>query len=251
MGGITVQPSGTGPLVADVVTNVGTTSGTVAYTVTPALTSAIVEPNGTVSSTLTTTLGSTQSFTVTVQPIGLISGISITNGGTVYYGTDAVFAPSSNLASSIYSWYSNANKTGGPIISNPTGVLTRPFLSIGTHTYYVTAASSGSPFCEGAVYTATVNITPRPINPPNLFSPDDSGDNDQWVIVNLDQYPYCTVRIFNEQGKDVYTASQGYTNPWDGTFKGKALEAATYYYVIDLKDGSKPFGGSVTIIRKD
>lgn len=245
---ITVQPSGNAPIVKDIVKNIGSTSGTILYTVTPAITCTIVLPDGSASTTLVTTLGDPKAFTVTVQPIGIITAVSVTHDGTIYYGSDAVFTPNSNLASSIYRWYDSANKAGGPISNN--AVLTKPLLLIGEHTYYVTVASSGSPFCEGAPFPATVNVTPRPVHPENLFTPDNDEANDKWAITNIDQFPYCTVLVLDEWGKKVYFAPAGYTNPWDGTFENKPLPASTYYYIIDLKDGSKPFGGSVTILRK-
>jgi gliding motility-associated-like protein len=43
--------------------------------------------------------------------------------------------------------------------------------------------------------------------------------------------------------------SDGYTNPWDGTYNGKPLPSGTYYYVIDLGNGDVPYKGDVTIIR--
>ena len=44
--------------------------------------------------------------------------------------------------------------------------------------------------------------------------------------------------------------STGYETAWDGTNKkGNKLPAATYYYIIDLKDGSKVYTGYVTLVK--
>ncbi|HRF26479.1 MAG TPA: gliding motility-associated C-terminal domain-containing protein, partial [Ferruginibacter sp.] len=67
-------------------------------------------------------------------------------------------------------------------------------------------------------------------------------------IDNLTDYTGAVVEVFNRYGQLVFT-STGYGTPWDGTTKGKPLPVATYYYVIQLKNGFKPLSGSVTIIR--
>ncbi|RYY31873.1 MAG: hypothetical protein EOP46_20280, partial [Sphingobacteriaceae bacterium] len=43
--------------------------------------------------------------------------------------------------------------------------------------------------------------------------------------------------------------SEGYNNPWNGTLNGQQLPAGTYYYTIDLKNGTKPLQGWVTLLR--
>jgi len=43
--------------------------------------------------------------------------------------------------------------------------------------------------------------------------------------------------------------SSGYGTAWDGRFNGQEVPVGTYYYVLNLKDGTKNYGGYVTIIR--
>lgn len=83
---------------------------------------------------------------------------------------------------------------------------------------------------------------------PNSFTPNGDGRNDVWMIENLYLYPDCTVRIFNRWGNLVFD-SKGYNDPWDGTKAGNALPSDTYYYVIDINNGTTPKSGSVTIVR--
>jgi len=83
---------------------------------------------------------------------------------------------------------------------------------------------------------------------PNTFSPNDDGINDTWNIANIDSYPGCTVNIYNRWGQNVFS-SVGYGKSWDGRYKGTLLPVSTYYYIIDLKNDSKPYSGSITIIR--
>jgi gliding motility-associated-like protein len=83
---------------------------------------------------------------------------------------------------------------------------------------------------------------------PNTFTPNGDGINDLWDISALQSYPGCTISIYNRYGALVYNAVN-YSRPWDGTANGKQLASGTYYYVIDLKNGKKPFAGSVTLLR--
>jgi gliding motility-associated-like protein len=43
--------------------------------------------------------------------------------------------------------------------------------------------------------------------------------------------------------------SIGYDKPWDGKYNGNELPIATYYYIINPKNGRKTITGSVTIIK--
>jgi hypothetical protein len=43
--------------------------------------------------------------------------------------------------------------------------------------------------------------------------------------------------------------SEGYTKPWDGTYKGNPLPTGTYYFVIDPKSGRSKVAGYVTIFK--
>ncbi|MDG5799005.1 gliding motility-associated C-terminal domain-containing protein [Marinilabiliaceae bacterium ANBcel2] len=83
---------------------------------------------------------------------------------------------------------------------------------------------------------------------PNAFTPNDDGINDTWEIEGIEFYPNYNIKIFTKWGELIYSASADDPN-WDGTFKGKRLPSATYYYVIDLGDGSSLLKGLVTIIR--
>lgn len=83
---------------------------------------------------------------------------------------------------------------------------------------------------------------------PNAFSPNGDGINDTWVIEHLESYPGAVVEVFNRYGQLVYR-TVNYSNPWNGTFNGNPLPVATYYWVINPKNGRAPLTGSVTIIR--
>ncbi len=114
-----------------------------------------------------------------------------------------------------------------------------------TTTYTLTVQTT-----DGCISTADVTITvlPPSIGVPNAFTPNGDGTNDTWDIKHIDFYPNCTVMVFNRWGQNVYS-SIGYGIPWDGTYRGARLPTATYYYIINLKNGLKALSGYVVIVR--
>lgn len=76
----------------------------------------------------------------------------------------------------------------------------------------------------------------------NEFSPNGDGVNDTFRIDCLSRYPNNKLEVFNRWGTMVYHV-KNYKNDWDGTADGQkeeGLPAGTYYYVLDLGDGSEP-----------
>jgi gliding motility-associated-like protein len=95
------------------------------------------------------------------------------------------------------------------------------------------------------------------VKPSLGFSPNGDGNSDVWIIDFIDDYPNNTVKIFNRWGNQVYE-TKGYNNTdnaWDGQSNGKltigdfSSPDGTYFYVIDLGEGSKHIGGYVIIKR--
>jgi gliding motility-associated-like protein len=112
---------------------------------------------------------------------------------------------------------------------------------------------------DGCLEMQTVEISMRePIVQDSIytvFTPNGDGINDTWVIDYAYQYPDFEVQIINRWGQMVYY-HKGYGEntaaEWDGTNmkNGKDLPMGTYYYIITPNDGqTKPFTGTVTIIR--
>ena len=158
---------------------------------------------------------------------------------TVAQGTSIQFAPVVNDSTNVtYVWSPSIG------LSNPT-ILRPTLVAIADQTYTLTG-TSGAGLCTASDFL-TVKIF-RPIKIPNAFSPNGDNVNDTWEIENLIDYSNCVVEVFNRYGQQVYR-SNGYGTPWNGTSNGKPLPVATYYYVIQLKNGFKPLSGSITIIR--
>lgn len=85
---------------------------------------------------------------------------------------------------------------------------------------------------------------------PNIFTPNNDGINDKWVIQYLEEYSNCFVQVFTRGGQSVYE-SRGVYKPWNGTKfgNGTPLPFDTYYYIIEAGDGQDPVTGYVTIVK--
>lgn len=89
------------------------------------------------------------------------------------------------------------------------------------------------------------------------FSPNGDGKNDKWIIPGINEFPDNTVIIFNRWGDKVFQID-GYDNNinvWRGEINtglrtgGDQAAFSTYYYVVDLRNGSKPMSGSILLVR--
>jgi gliding motility-associated-like protein len=93
----------------------------------------------------------------------------------------------------------------------------------------------------------SVKVLKMPVIP-NVFTPNNDGINDTWQVKWLAWFTDCSVEIYNRYGQLIYQ-STGYNKAWDGTMNGKPVPAATYYYIINLKNNLKPLSGFVDIVR--
>lgn len=83
------------------------------------------------------------------------------------------------------------------------------------------------------------------IQPPNAITPNGDGDNDQWFIEYILDYPENRVEIYNRRGQIVFE-KDSYANE----FSGEGLPDGVYYYKIDLRNGMEIINGTITIIRE-
>jgi gliding motility-associated-like protein len=103
--------------------------------------------------------------------------------------------------------------------------------------------------------TDTVSIIVLPdFDPPQGFSPNGDGSNDEWRLSGIDGYDNVSVQIYNRWGGLVWEQDGTYnSNRWTGeNSKGKALPSGTYYYIIkygDSDSGTKTLTGPITIVR--
>ncbi|MBV7532378.1 cadherin domain-containing protein [Chitinophaga sp. sic0106] len=104
---------------------------------------------------------------------------------------------------------------------------------------------------NGCTVTTDVKVEVRgevQVEAANLLTPNGDGINDRWVVKNIGRYLNNEVRIFDRAGRLVYTR-KGYNNEWDGKLNGQPLAEGTYYYILDLGNGSS-MKGFITIVRE-
>lgn len=110
-----------------------------------------------------------------------------------------------------------------------------------------------SDICPSECSTGTVTLTvgeDASCEIPTIFSPNNDGINDEFIVpcLSTDKYPNNVVSIFNEWGDEVFRQAQ-YQNDWQGTYKGEDLPSGTYFWVIDLGDGTTPTSGFLVLER--
>ena len=181
--------------------------------------------------------GKSTQITVVINPIPVLTmgpDVSIPINGSVHLNVSVT----GNIIS--YLW---SPSTG---LSDPT--IKDPVASPSTTTVYRLDVTDNNQ-CEsnGKIKVTVLNASSK-ISVPNAFSPNGDGINDTWIISNLSAYPGATIDVFNRYGQLVFH-SENNSRPWDGTYNGKSLPLATYYYIIDLKNNEKKIAGSVTIFN--
>lgn len=133
-------------------------------------------------------------------------------------------------------------------------------------TWTVDTLASGSgpsftvPFDLPGIYPVTLTITtadgcthtyvyeqiviPTDIVVPNVFSPNNDGQNDALVFEGVQYYPNTSLQVLNRWGKEVYT-STNYKNTWRPSTD---VPDGTYFYILKMKSG-KEYTGNVTLLR--
>jgi gliding motility-associated-like protein len=100
--------------------------------------------------------------------------------------------------------------------------------------------------------SASVTVTPRSSDECgflfNQISPNGDGINDTVYINCIGDYPNNTLEVYDRYGNEVFTAN-GYDNTWMGTGKNGDLPKGTYFYILDLGDGTEVRKGWIQIIR--
>lgn len=86
-------------------------------------------------------------------------------------------------------------------------------------------------------------------NIPNLFTPNEDGFNDLFIIPFLEDFPGARVRIYNRWGSLVYDAVNYSENPWDGTYDGEEAPEGVYYWNIEFPGDRNDSEGTITLLR--
>ena len=186
----------------------------------------------------------TTTLMVTLTPIAVA-----TSNSPVCLG-ESINLYAATVSGSTYDW----TGPNGFVSSNQNPIiLSATFLDSGIYTLTVTDITC-STFSSSTV-TVVINdcsndTTVLDFNIPEGFSPNNDGTNDVFVIRGIDRYPSNTFTIYNRWGNKLFEASP-YKNDWDGksttgiTVGGDDLPVGTYFYILDLGDGSKIFKGTI------
>jgi gliding motility-associated-like protein len=176
-------------------------------------------------------------ISIVVNPLpGLIMG----QDTTIAPGTSTTLNPSVTGNIIAYQWKPSTG-LNDPTIKNP---VASPSV---TTVYTLNITDDKGCEASGTMKISVSGGTSK-ILAPNAFSPNGDGINDTWVITNLSIYPGATVDVYNRYGQLVFH-SENNNKTWDGTYNGKSLPMATYYYIIDPKNNEKKIAGSVTIFK--
>lgn len=162
-------------------------------------------------------------------------------------GTNVSFTDTSKYATT-WDWSFGDTPPGSSASQNPF------YIYYSNGNYIVTQVVHDAYGCtDTARHVVKINNVTSEITEliPNAISPNGDGKNDIWHLEFIQSfYPAATIEVYDRWGVQVFS-SVGYTKAWDGTYSGRDLPAASYYYVIDLKDAKHPdpFKGAVLLLR--
>ncbi len=211
-------------------------------------TTPLVNQAGTYVLTVMNGGGCSATDTAIVTPSGTFPVASFTTNPDPATGSAPLSVNFTNTSqnATIYSW------TFGDVAGTTVTTTDANFNYTVTGTYMVILTAADSGLCSD---TASVYVTVTGgLFIPEGFSPNGDGTNDLFVITGIDRYPNNKLIIFNRWGNKVYEANP-YVNKWDGKateglrIGGDDLPTGTYFYLLDLGDGSEMMKGSIYLNR--
>lgn len=107
--------------------------------------------------------------------------------------------------------------------------------------------------CDSLVIL-NLSVSNNTISIPEIFTPNEDGLNDYFKIINIDQFPKNHLLIFNRWGNKLFDA-EPYLNDWNGRAHSGVivgdglLPVGTYFYILDLGDGSPARKGFIYLNR--
>lgn len=174
---------------------------------------------------------------------GGVASIAISNSPVCEH--DTLQLSTATIVGATYSW------TGpGSFLSNDQNpvILASAEMNEGTYTLVVTGG--GCPSTPSDVFVMVYDCDTSEFFIPEGFSPNGDGTNDVFNITGLDNFPGSTIVIFNRWGNKVFEEAP-YLNAWDGhtnsglAIGGDEVPVGTYFYLVDLNDGSDVIKGTV------
>ncbi|WP_317898072.1 ice-binding family protein [Aurantibacillus circumpalustris] len=154
-----------------------------------------------------------------------------------------------SVSGATYTWTGPSSYSTN--VQNPT-IISALISNAGTYTLEITANN-----CKSAASTITVSVhdcIDIDFYIPEGYSPNDDGINDVFVIRGITYFPDNAFVIFNRWGEKVFEASP-YQNNWNGKatmglrIGGDNLPVGTYFYILDLKNGTPVYKGTIYLNR--
>lgn len=184
----------------------------------------------------------TQSLNITPKPV---ARFKIVNNSSLGLGANIAFLDSSNITPTSWQWDLGNGKTSN--VKNPIAT----YSANGTYTVSLTIADQ-----FGCTSTFTSAVTIRSIASeisqliPNVITPNGDSKNDIWRLDFIDVFfPKAEIEIYSRWGERIFR-SEGYSNAWDGSYKGDPLPVGAYFYIIKLNnEDNEIFKGTVTLLK--
>lgn len=205
----------------------------------PSIANPVLSPTSTTTYTVTSFIGNcsvSKTFTVNVVP-----GVTVFAGNDITIIEGQSIQLNGNASQGTYLW-TPATGLSATDILNP---VAKPIITT-TYTLRVTSSTG----CTGTD-NVVITVVPYCLKPMEAITPNGDGINDRWLVTNGNCISNASVHVYNRYGSPVYE-NKDYKNDWDGTYKGKPVPDATYYFVIEYKllDGREiSLRGSLTILR--
>jgi len=195
--------------------------------------------------TLQGCLGQIRSGTVNVGNVPLI----IATCNSPVCERSSIFLNTQSVSGNIYFW---TGPNGYSSSDQNVEIISASLLDAGTYSLIV--SNNGCNSLSSSVIIAITNCDIVVFNIPEGFSPNADGINDLFIIRGIDNFPNNKIVFFNRWGDKVFDANP-YKNNWDGkATKGLRIGAdelpiGTYFYVLDLGDGSAVYKGTIYLNR--
>jgi gliding motility-associated-like protein len=186
--------------------------------------SIVTTTGGIVSVTYSNACG-TDTQTVTVVTSSLNAGI-LANPVSGTTPLSVNFSNGSVGATSFVWTFGNGNT------ANTQTVVAQTYTTVGSFMAYL-IASDGTCFDTDSLLIHVLNEEPVLIIP-NVFTPNNDNANDIFKITGTNITEFNCV-VFDRWGLQMFAWSD-IKGGWDGTVGGKAVPAATYFYIINAKD---------------
>ena len=119
-------------------------------------------------------------------------------------------------------------------------------LPVGIYSLHITDTMYS--YCPDVVYDYILEAEFDCPEVPTAFSPNGDGINDYWVIGAMEEYIDAEIQVYNRWG-DLVFYSERNSEYWDGTYKGKKMPAADYFYIIKDVNKADLSHGRVTLRR--